>query len=129
MRFISVGLFILALFFLIAEPAAFASPIATVVRPDCVIAAPYDGEGAADYVAPTAGDGQGPPADLDPPLEWDVGQVVLPIQVDLGARHGRTLAPGLIEEAYVGLVTVDDGSLLFNGRPLADSVVVLQPCR
>ena len=96
-----------------------AAPVPTLTRPHCVIAAPYQDEGAADYQPPTPDSDDGPPADLYPTFKIEVEQVVLPIRIDLAERRGQPTVPGLIEEVFAGFVTVDHGVVYFNDRPLA----------
>lgn len=96
-----------------------AAPVGTVTRPYCVIGAPYQDTGAADYRPPAPNAAEGPPADLYPAFEIEVEQVVLPIRIDLAERRGQPVLPGLIEEVFAGFVTVERGVVYFNDRPLA----------
>lgn len=122
---------LLAAWFLLMAQTSFlhAAPLSTVTSPQCVVAAPYQDVGAADYAPPTGQDAAGPPADLDAPFVIEVGQVLLPIKVDLAERHGAASAPGLIEEAYVGFVSVRDGVVYFNDRPLDAAYSQILHCR
>ncbi len=106
-----------------------AAPVGTLTRPYCVIGAPYQDVGAADYQPPAPDGGEGPPADLYPSFQIEVEQVVLPIRIDLAERRGQPLLPGLIEEVFAGFVTVERGVVYFNDRPLTAPYAGLAYCQ
>lgn len=124
MRFIVAGLLLMA-----ESGALQAAPLTITASTHCVVAAPYQDTGAADYVPAAEADAGVPPADMDPPFTIEIGQVLLPIQVDLAARRGEALASGLIEEALAGFVSVQQGVVYFNNRPLGGAHSQLLHCQ
>jgi hypothetical protein len=57
------------------------------------------------------------PADLAPPPRIVPDRPVIALGVDLQSRYG--LAPDIKADLPLGIITLEGGRLLFNGRPLA----------
>jgi hypothetical protein len=57
------------------------------------------------------------PADLAPPPRTVPDRPVIALGVDLQSRYG--LAPDIKADLPLGIITLEGGRLLFNGRPLA----------
>lgn len=57
------------------------------------------------------------PADLHPPVAILPERLAIDLGVDLRQRLG--LPPDLIVDLPLGIISVENGTVLFNGRPLA----------
>jgi len=115
-KLVAIGLFLS--FCSVFVPPAAAAEGARLTPEDCRrVTAHVADPSVAFQPGVGAGGRRVAPADLAPPPRIVPDRPVIALGVDLQNRYG--LAPDIKADLPLGIITLDGGRLLFNGRPLA----------